>query len=207
MDDGKIGFPDKLRLVCLYALRYEDQKHQLPQFIKLLRDIAPSENDRRKVDMVDEIIRHAGHKVRGGDLFHSKSILARASKILNSGFKGIESVYTQHQPLLTETLDQLLKGKLKPADYPFVDGGGGGSVGGGAGANSKSKSKIVMIYIIGGVTFEEECAIQTLNNSDQSVRLVLGGSCIHNTKSFVNDILNLREDKTEAMSKEESKTS
>ena len=69
MDDSKIGFTDKLRLVCLYALRsvqagwfelivfvvvvrYENQKHQLPQFIKLLRDIAPSETDRRKVEVL-----------------------------------------------------------------------------------------------------------------------------------------------------------
>jgi len=152
----------------------------------LLRDRAPNEKDRRKVDMVEEIVRFAGHKVRGGDLFHSKSILARASKILSSGFKGIESIYTQHQPLLMETMDQLLKGKLKATDYPFVDGG-----------NVKAKSRIIMVYMVGGVTFEEECAIQILNNTDQTVRIVLGGSCIHNTRSFTNDVLGIREDRAE----------
>jgi len=192
MDDSKIGFMDKLRLICLYALRYEDQKHQLPQFVKLLRDIAPTETDRRKVEMVDEVLRHAGLKMRGGDLFHSKSIFARASKIFN--IKGVESIYTQHQPLITETLDQLLKGKLKTADYPFVDSG-----------SLKAKSKVIMVFVVGGVTFEEECAVQALNNSDQSVRLVLGGSCIHNTKSFIDDVLDLHEDKV-SFTKDESKS-
>jgi len=29
-------------------------------------------------------------------------------------------VYTQHQPLLQETLDQLIKGKLKDSQYPYL---------------------------------------------------------------------------------------
>lgn len=40
VDNFHISWEDKLRLVCLYALRYEQQKHQIPQFKKLLRDKA-----------------------------------------------------------------------------------------------------------------------------------------------------------------------
>ena len=29
-------------------------------------------------------------------------------------------MYTQHEPLLLETLDELIKGRLKESDYPFV---------------------------------------------------------------------------------------
>ena len=29
-------------------------------------------------------------------------------------------MYTQHQPLLHETLDQLIKGKLKDSQYPYL---------------------------------------------------------------------------------------
>lgn len=29
-------------------------------------------------------------------------------------------MYTQHQPLLQETLDQLIKGKLKDSQYPYL---------------------------------------------------------------------------------------
>lgn len=34
--------------------------------------------------------------------------------------QGVENVYTQHQPLLQETLDQLIKGKLKDNRYPYL---------------------------------------------------------------------------------------
>lgn len=29
-------------------------------------------------------------------------------------------MYTQHQPLLQETLDQLIKGKLKDSQFPYL---------------------------------------------------------------------------------------
>ena len=34
--------------------------------------------------------------------------------------QGVENVYTQHKPLLQATLDQLIKGKLKEATYPYL---------------------------------------------------------------------------------------
>jgi vacuolar protein sorting-associated protein 45 len=40
MEESRIDWNDKLRLVLLYALRYENQKHQIPQFKKMLRDKA-----------------------------------------------------------------------------------------------------------------------------------------------------------------------
>ena len=35
-------------------------------------------------------------------------------------FQGVENIYTQHKPLLLEILDQLVKGKLKEASYPYI---------------------------------------------------------------------------------------
>lgn len=37
-----------------------------------------------------------------------------------SGPQGVENVYTQHQPLLHETLDQLIKGKLRDSQFPYL---------------------------------------------------------------------------------------
>lgn len=34
--------------------------------------------------------------------------------------KGVENVYTQHQPVLAETIENAVKGKLKDLDYPFI---------------------------------------------------------------------------------------
>jgi hypothetical protein len=34
----------------------------------------------------------------------------------------VENVYTQHSPHLSQTLDLLLKGRLKESSYPFLEG-------------------------------------------------------------------------------------
>ena len=35
--------------------------------------------------------------------------------------QGVENVYTRHKPLLLETLDALIKGKLKEQAYPYLE--------------------------------------------------------------------------------------
>ena len=35
-------------------------------------------------------------------------------------FQGVENIYTQHTPLLAETLDNLVKGKLKEPNFPYM---------------------------------------------------------------------------------------
>jgi vacuolar protein sorting-associated protein 45 len=33
--------------------------------------------------------------------------------------QGVENVYTQHQPLLFQIMESIVKGRLKDVDYPF----------------------------------------------------------------------------------------
>jgi hypothetical protein len=35
--------------------------------------------------------------------------------------QGVENVYTQHTPLLVHTLEALVRGRLRDADYPHID--------------------------------------------------------------------------------------
>lgn len=37
--------------------------------------------------------------------------------------QGVENVYTQHTPHLSQTLENLFKGRLKETSYPFIDAG------------------------------------------------------------------------------------
>ena len=99
------------------------------------------------------------------------------TKRLIKGLKGIENVYTQHVPLVKQLADQLIKGKLKEANFPFI------------GLNSfKDKyceflviiycylfclfsNKIyfrpqeIIIFMIGGITYEETLAIYNINKN------------------------------------------
>ena len=40
---------------------------------------------------------------------------------VNRGLKGVENVYTQHKPVLAETLDLIVKGKLKEQQYVYIE--------------------------------------------------------------------------------------
>ncbi|KAG8147071.1 hypothetical protein E2320_014116 [Naja naja] len=69
--------------------------------------------------MVPAITEYGGKRVQSSDLFSPKDAVAITKQFLK-GLKGVENVYTQHQPLLHETLDQLIKGKLKDNQYPYL---------------------------------------------------------------------------------------
>lgn len=90
------------------------------------------------VKLLSSILEYAGKTKRGSDLFGTQNPLSFTKKFLK-GLKvewlcfvsavvldmycclqGVENVYTQHRPLLVETLDSLVKGKLKEAQFPFV---------------------------------------------------------------------------------------
>lgn len=40
----------------------------------------------------------------------------------------------------------------------------------------------IIVFLIGGATFEEALTVYNLNRNTPGVRIVLGGSCVHNTK-------------------------
>ena len=50
-----------------------------------------------------------------------------------------------------------------------------------------SRPSEIIVYIIGGITYEESYHIHTMNN--QGARIILGGSYIHNFSSFIDEVL------------------
>ncbi|NXI44583.1 VPS45 protein, partial [Galbula dea] len=122
------------------------------------------------LQLVSAVLEYGGKRVRGSDLFSPKDAVAITKQFLK-GLKGVENVYTQHQPLLQETLDQLIKGKLKESQYPYL------------GPNSlRDRPQDIIVFILGGATYEEALSVYNLNRSNPGVRLVLGGTTIHNTR-------------------------
>ena len=116
----------------------------------------------------------SGQSVRESDLFGSKSILAFTKKTLK-GLKGVENIYTQHEPLVTEVIDLLVKGRLKETNFPFL------------GNSLRDRPQEIIVFFVGGATYEEAQAISSLNSSNPGVRIILGGTTIHNCKSFLQE--------------------
>eukprot|EP00742_Colponemidia_sp_Colp-10_P003657 GILJ01003892.1.p1 GENE.GILJ01003892.1~~GILJ01003892.1.p1 ORF type:complete len:588 (-),score=99.65 GILJ01003892.1:174-1937(-) len=168
---------DRLRLVLLYALRYENDD-KITSLTEVLRQHGIEEN---QIKLVDAVVQYAGSHVRGGDLFGNKNFFSAFQGKVRSTLKGVPNVYTQHHPLLSSTLDLLIKGKLRETEYPSTTS-----------ADFRARTNEIIVFMIGGVTYEEALHVQQMNNNPQiPVRIILGGSTIHNSMSFLAEVSQL----------------
>ena len=111
------------------------------------------------------------------DMFESASLFSGARDRLK-GLKGVENVYTQHSPRLEATLQNLIKGRLKEQQYPFVEGG----------QTTRDKAQDIIVFIIGGATYEEAKMVAQVNASVPGIRVVLGGTSLHNSTTFLEEV-------------------
>lgn len=175
---------DRLRLVLLYALRYEHDS-SLQQIREELKR-ANGGLDDTEARLPDQLLEYAGSHVRSGDLFQNKTLLAQAKSSLSKGFKGVENVYTQHKTPLASTLTSLLGGSLKEANYPFAEGCR-------YAASRSDHPHRVIVFVVGGTTYEEARDVAEINRGLEAGRsVVLGGSTIHNSRSFLADVAQLQ---------------
>jgi tRNA uridine 5-carboxymethylaminomethyl modification enzyme len=137
----------------------------------------------RQAELVNEVlVYHASlhsSQSQGGisDIFESAGIFSGASNRFK-GLKGVENVYTQHSSLLESTLQNLIKGRLKEQQYPFVEGGG----------STRDKPQDIIVFMVGGATYEEAKMVAGVNATTPGVRVVLGGTSIHNAATFLEEV-------------------
>ncbi|KAG9097699.1 vacuolar protein sorting-associated protein 45, partial [Ceratobasidium sp. UAMH 11750] len=113
-----IQLHNKIRLAIIYALRYQKSSNQIGAVVEALIKAGVSESD---ASLVFVMLNIAGEDQRQDDLFDNGNIFSRGKSALK-GLKGVENVYTQHSPHLSETLENLLRGRLKEQSYPFIEG-------------------------------------------------------------------------------------
>ncbi|XP_068641634.1 vacuolar protein sorting-associated protein 45 homolog isoform X1 [Aristolochia californica] len=173
LDEESVSDIDRLRLVMLYALRYE--KESPVQLMQLFNKLA-SRSAKYKPGLVQFLLKQAGVDKRTGDLYGNRDLLNIARNMAR-GLKGVENVYTQHQPLLFQTMESITKGRLKDVDYPFVGN-----------HFQQGRPQEVVIFIVGGTTYEEARVVPLQNASNTGTRFILGGSVVLNSKSFLRDL-------------------
>eukprot|EP00003_Mantamonas_plastica_P032393 TRINITY_DN878_c0_g5_i2.p1 TRINITY_DN878_c0_g5~~TRINITY_DN878_c0_g5_i2.p1 ORF type:complete len:383 (+),score=141.09 TRINITY_DN878_c0_g5_i2:1200-2348(+) len=177
-DQGIVNY-DRLRLILLYALKYEGKSSNM---VMTLIDIAQEKGiEDDVVAILKGLLQYAGKEVRGVDLFSNKDLFAKSKKFFSSGLKGVENVYTQHKPYLATVLEQIVKGKLSVQDYPFAN----------ARQVTKDTPRDVIIFIVGGATYEEATTVYNFNQQHQGINVVLGGTFIHNSATFIDEMKTL----------------
>ncbi|XP_077988672.1 vacuolar protein sorting-associated protein 45-like [Glandiceps talaboti] len=171
---AKVTELDAFRLVALYALHYErHSNNDLAALVELLMRRGVNDKYRR---MIRTLLDYGGSRSRSSDLFGQKNPISQARRFFK-GLKGVENIYTQHTPLLQETLDQLIKGKLKESSYPYLGT-----------SQLRDRPQDIIVFLVGGATYEEAYAVYNLNKSTPGVRIVLGGTTVHNCQSFLEEV-------------------
>ncbi|XP_062223400.1 vacuolar protein sorting-associated protein 45 homolog isoform X2 [Phragmites australis] len=173
LNNESVSDIDRLRLVMLYALRYE--KESPVQLMQLFNKLA-SRSAKYKSGLVQFLLKQAGVDKRTCDLYGNRDLLNIARNMAR-GLKGVENVYTQHQPLLFQTMEGIMKGRLRDADYPLVGN-----------HFQQGRPQDVVIFIVGGTTYEEARSVALFNTANPGVRFFLGGSAVLNSKRFLEDL-------------------
>lgn len=165
----------KLRLVILFALRYGGDS-----FVNILKDELRKSGvvDEEQVSLVDGVVQYAS-TCRSADLFQNKNLLSLAKSTIQRSLKGTPNVLTQHKTLLCVNVEQLLKGRLKESDYPSI-----------VLDSSITKPALVVVFVVGGCTYEESRDLTELSTS-ANLPILLGGTFVHNSRSFLADVAQL----------------
>jgi len=191
MLQSPIPSSNKVRLVALYSLRYERHpQNALPALLDLLgiggvpqRDVnvrhhlLPASSTTNNHQTIKNLLTYTTSLQRQEELFEAESIFSRARSGFK-GLKGVENVYTQHSPRMEQTLNNLVKGRLREQTHPFVEGS----------PNTREKPQDIIVFMVGGATYEEARLIAQVNASTPGVRVVLGGTVVHNSSSFLEEV-------------------
>ena len=102
--------------------------------------------------------------------------------------RGTENVYTQHQPLITkEILPDIIKGRRRP-DLKYLDDDAFGIINGPAnGSDSNYIPKKTVIFVIGGITYEETRAVYMANKELPNSNTIIGGTSLLNFDTFMDE--------------------
>uniref|UniRef100_A0A1I7W251 Vacuolar protein sorting-associated protein 45 n=1 Tax=Loa loa TaxID=7209 RepID=A0A1I7W251_LOALO len=134
---------DATRLVMLYALRFENHANSdIHGLVQLLRRKGVSNQN---IKVIRAVLDFGGSARRQNDLFGGTAIAM--TKRFIKGLKGVENIYTQHEPYITELIDSLSKGRLSDTAYPYVL------------PPLQNCTDNIILFVIGGATYEESRAV------------------------------------------------
>ncbi|XP_059474727.1 vacuolar protein sorting-associated protein 45 [Neocloeon triangulifer] len=178
--DSAVRDEDALRLVMLYALKYEKQSNNA--LVNLMDALKKRGIDEQRCKMVYSMLEYGGQHARQCDLFGTQVDVTDVNNVKNivtkklKGLKGVDNVFTQHSPLLKDTLEELIKGRLKDNLFPYL------------GSSTMRKPQNVIVFVVGGATYEEAYIVNQMNKDFPGVRIILGGTTILNSSAFIEEV-------------------
>ncbi|GKY94281.1 hypothetical protein MPSEU_000393900 [Mayamaea pseudoterrestris] len=187
----QIKLPDKLRLSLLFALRYEQSGNMHMVQSSMSKAKVPSD----LVQLLPTLLRYAGAQSRGPGLYGDQQhVIMSKMKSLMTSVQGVDNVYTQHVPVLMDTLQAIAKGKLTAKTHPLV----GNTAGVSQNLQQQQQQPLdltnvvpqdVIVFMVGGVTYEEATKVAEWNATMKGrIKVILAGSTVHNSTSFLDEL-------------------
>ncbi|PRP79920.1 hypothetical protein PROFUN_12409 [Planoprotostelium fungivorum] len=182
IESGELRSHEMIRLIMLYAIRYEDYPaHETESLRQVLVERysgdGPNRVTQQQLHALDSVLRYGGKRSRSGELFGGPKNLTSFVNNLRREMKGVENIYTQHKPYLKSVIEQAVAGRLKETDYAF-----------GASQQAGQPPRHIIIFMVGGATYEEACLVHEFNSQPNGPKVLLAGTKMLNSESFVADM-------------------
>ncbi|EAR92468.1 vacuolar protein sorting-associated protein (macronuclear) [Tetrahymena thermophila SB210] len=171
----------KLKLVVLYALRYENDD----KIGRMKEELRKNQVSQDKLNYVNYAIEYAGKAKRSGDIFNTKNLGIRLLNNLKSAVKDVPNLFAQHKPYIMNIINQIGEGTLKESEFTTTDL-----------HSFREKPNEIIIFIVGGATYEEAQHIGTMNR-DKYTNILLGGTYVHNSQTFMSEIASIGKERKE----------
>eukprot|EP01056_Protomagalhaensia_sp_Gyna25_P000725 Protomagalhaensia_sp_Gyna_25__724@NODE_1342_length_1924_cov_40_303979_g1074_i0_p2_GENE_NODE_1342_length_1924_cov_40_303979_g1074_i0NODE_1342_length_1924_cov_40_303979_g1074_i0_p2_ORF_typecomplete_len277_score50_92Sec1/PF00995_23/3_5e26ABATE/PF07336_11/3_8e03ABATE/PF07336_11/4_4e03ABATE/PF07336_11/0_098_NODE_1342_length_1924_cov_40_303979_g1074_i03833 len=114
------------------------------------------------------------------------NVLSAAKEVITRSMGPNVSQLMQYRSRLRDLAEAASKNMLNRRAFPPVTARVAD-----AAAEPKQTPRLLIIFVVGGVTFEEAREIESLAESLPSCHLYIGGTCITNTKTLLADIAQL----------------
>ena len=199
----------KLKLGCLFLLRQDELGEtgveRPSEVLALLKESLPAED----INYVHRFRKHfQEYRSRSGNAAEESAaapakkddLLSELTKRFNSKMDlhrrmqggstsaaaDADNVYMQYVPRLSQLLSDLSGGKLDREAYPSLDGSGSGNA-------TTAPPQDVVLFVVGGVTYEEARFVHEFNETMRTqqqgrTRVVLGGTSTLTTAQYVDSL-------------------
>ncbi|KAL7721290.1 Vacuolar protein sorting-associated protein 45 [Entamoeba marina] len=129
-----------------------------------------SDNDKLRVSLLYSL----KYEEKANDVIEELIIKGVQREEAKKSVAGVENVFIQHKLVLENLLDALTYRQLLDK-FPYCKGG-------------NTTGHEFIIYIVGGVTLEEQLAVATKNRTNQTQHFIINGSNLLNTTKYLEQL-------------------
>ncbi|CAR29221.1 hypothetical protein ZYGR_0Z01420 [Zygosaccharomyces rouxii] len=188
LESPKIDKYYKLKLACIYALRQGNNNSQLNEIVQILQ--------KQPLFPVDDInLFHKFRRIFGqnqavdegqGRYWERDDLLSELTKRFNSKVRNADSgnVFMQHIPKISKLLTDFSKNKVPKEQFKTLE-----ETETSRNANASPPSQDLIVFVVGGVTFEEARFVHEFNETMRGkMRVILGGTSVISTHEYMESI-------------------